>query len=95
MQLQGSNVAGFIASTWELSDPSIRALQEQTDKVPPGTMSPLGQAIYFGELCGGLALLSERGNYAADGAQALLMEQGLSRQTALEIWQAANRAAEE
>lgn len=95
MQLQGPNVAGFIASTWELSDPSIRALQEQTDKVAPALMSPLGQAIYFGELCGALALLVKRGNYSEDGAQALLMEQGLSRPTTLEIWAAARHAGEE
>jgi HD-like signal output (HDOD) protein len=95
MQLQGPNVAGFIASTWELSDPSIRALQEQTDKLAPATMSPLGQAIYFGELCGALALLARRGNYSEDGAQALLMEQGLSRQATSEIWQAAKAAGEE
>lgn len=95
MQLQGPNVAGFIASTWELSDPSIRALQEQTDMIPPGIMSSLGQAIYFGELCGALALLTKRGNYSEDGAQTLLMEQGLSRPLTLEIWQAAWAAAEE
>ncbi|HEY0686259.1 MAG TPA: HDOD domain-containing protein [Steroidobacter sp.] len=95
MQLQGPNVAGFIASTWELSDPSIRALQEQTDKVAPATMSPLGQAIYFGELCGALALLTKRGGYSEDGALALLMEQGLNRETAQKIWQAARAAAEE
>ena len=95
MQLQGPNVAGFIASTWELSDPSIRALQEQTDMIPPGIMSSLGQAIYFGELCGALALLAKRGTYSEDGAQALLMEQGLGRQTTLEIWQAARAAGEE
>jgi HD-like signal output (HDOD) protein len=95
MQLQGPNVAGFIAATWDLSDPSIRALQEQTDKVAPATMSALGQAIYFGELCGALALLTKRGNYSEDGAQALLMEQGLSRQITQQIWQAAMLAGEE
>ena len=95
MQLQGPNVAGFIASTWELSDPSIRALQEQTDKVAPAMMSPLGQAIYFGELCGALALLTRRGNYSEEGALAVLMEQGLSRQSTQEIWAAAKAAAEE
>lgn len=95
MQLQAPNVAGFIASTWELSDPSIRALQEQTDKIPPGTMSPLGQAIYFGELCGALTLLTKRGTYSEEGAQALLMEQGLTRKITQEMWQAANRAVQE
>lgn len=95
MQLQAPNVAGFIAATWELSDPSIRALQEQTDKVAPATMSPLGQAIYFGELCGALALLTKRGLYSEEGAQALLMEQGLPRRIAQEIWQAASKATED
>lgn len=95
MQLQAPNVAGFIASTWELSDPSIRALQEQTDKIPPGIMTPLGQAIYFGELCGALTLLTKRGTYSEEGAQALLMEQGLTRKITQEIWQAANKAVQE
>lgn len=95
MQLQAPNVAGFIAATWELSDPSIRALQEQTDKVPPGLMSSLGQSIYFGELCGALTLLTKRGTYSEEGAQALLMEQGLTRRIVQEIWQAANKAVAE
>lgn len=95
MQLQAPNVAGFIAATWELSDPSIRALQEQTDKVAPATMSPLGQAIYFGDLCGVLTLLTKRGTYSEEGAQALLMEQGLNRASTLKIWQAALRATDE
>ena len=95
MQLQAPNVAGFIAATWELSDPSIRALQEQTDKIAPATMSPLGQAIYFGELCGALVLLTKRGLYSEQGGQALLMEQGLTRRIAQEIWQAASKACEE
>lgn len=95
MQLQAPNVAGFIASTWELSDPSIRALQEQTDKIPPGAMTPLGQAIYFGELCGALTLLTKRGTYSEDGAQALLMEQGLTRKITQDMWQAANKAVQE
>lgn len=94
MQMQAPNVAGFIAATWELSDPSIRALQEQTDKVPPGHMSPLGQALYFGELCGALTLLARRGTYAEEGAQTLLMEQGLTRRITQDVWQAAHRAVE-
>lgn len=95
MQMEAPNVAGFIAATWELSDPCIRALQEQTDKVPPGHMSPLGQAIYYGELCGALTLLTKRGTYSEQGAQALLMEQGLTRRITEEIWSAANKSVEE
>jgi HD-like signal output (HDOD) protein len=95
MQLRGPTVAALIASTWELSDPSIRALQEQTEKIAPASMSPLGQAIYFGELAGALALLTTRGSYSEEGAIALLMEQGLSRQSAQRIWEAAAKGAVE
>lgn len=95
MQLHGPNVAGFIGATWELSDPPVRALQEQTDKVAPATMSPLGQAIYFGELAGALALLTTRDTYSEEGAIALLMEQGLSQQSALQVWEAARNATAE
>jgi len=58
-------------------------------------MTPLGQAIYFGELCGALTLLTKRGTYSEEGAQALLMEQGLTRKITQEMWQAANRAVQE
>jgi HD-like signal output (HDOD) protein len=95
MQLQGPNVAGFIAATWELSDPSILALREQADKISPTAMSPLGRATYYGELCGALALLVQRGSYSAEGAQAMLMQQGLAREATLEIWNAALAADEE
>jgi HD-like signal output (HDOD) protein len=94
MQMQGANVAGFIAATWELSDPSIAAMKEQADKVSPAAMSPLGRSIYFGELCGALALLVQRGNYSVEDAQAMLMEQGLARETTFETWHAAVAANE-
>jgi hypothetical protein len=57
-------------------------------------MSPLGRSIYFGELCGALALLVQHGNYSVEGAQAMLMEQGLARETTFEIWHAAVAANE-
>lgn len=95
MQMQGPKVATFIAQTWELSDPSILALNEQAGKISPAAMSPLGQAIYFGELCGALAVLAKRGSYAVEGAQALLMEQGLASATTLEVWDAAFAANED
>lgn len=95
MQLHGPNVAGLIAATWELSDPSIRALQEQTDKVPPGIMSPLGRTIYFGELCGALTLLTRHGVYSEQGAQSVLLEQGLTREITLQMWQAAQSATQD
>ena len=95
MQTQGPSVATFIARTWELSDPSILALNEQAQRVSPAAMSPLGQAVYFGELCGALAVLAKRGGYSVEGAQAMLIEQGLARDTMLRIWSAAYAANED
>lgn len=95
MQQQEAEVAGFIAATWELSDPSIVALKEQADRVSPAAMSPLGRAIYYGELCGALALLAHRGSYSVEGAQAMLMQQGLAREATFEIWDAAMAASDE
>lgn len=95
IQMQSANVAGFIASTWQLSDASIRALEEQSEKLSPAAMSPLGRAVYFSNLCGALALLANRGTYSAADAQALLMQQGLGRETTALVWRAAIAANEE
>jgi HD-like signal output (HDOD) protein len=95
IQTQSANVAGFIASTWQLSDASIRALQEQTEKISPAAMSPLGRAVYFSDLCGALALLTQRGTYSAEDAQAMLIRQGLGRETTALVWRAALTANEE
>ncbi|MET0534256.1 MAG: HDOD domain-containing protein [Steroidobacter sp.] len=95
IQHQSANVAGFIAATWQLSDPSIRALQEQTERVSPAEMSPLGRVVYFSNLCGALALLATRGNYSVEGAQAMLIQQGLNRETMTAIWNAAMAANED
>ena len=95
IQTQAPNVAGFIASTWKLSDPSILALQEQIDKLSPAEMTPLGRVIYFSNLCGALALLAARGTYSVEDAQAMLLQQGLARETTTAIWRAATAANEE
>jgi HD-like signal output (HDOD) protein len=95
LQTQTPNVAGFIASTWQLSEPSVLALQEQIEKCSPGAMSALGRAVYFGDLCGALAVLAKAGSYSDEGAQAMLMQQGLSKAAALQIWRGALAANEE
>lgn len=82
VQAHGAHLAGLIASTWELSDPSLAALAEQSSQRPPAAMSALGRAVYFADLCGALALLEARGAYSADGTHATLMAQGLDRDTA-------------
>jgi HD-like signal output (HDOD) protein len=94
MQKHGRHVARLIASSWELSDVSLLALDEQSNRVSPASMSPLGRAVYFGELCGALALLHRRGVHSTDGAHALLLQQGLERQTVYAMWHAALPAGE-
>jgi len=95
IQTQSANVAGLIASTWQLSDPSIRALQEQTERLSPAIMTPLGRSVYFSDLCGALALLAHRGIYSAEDSQAMLMQQGLGKETTALVWRAAMAANEE
>jgi hypothetical protein len=89
MQRHRSELAGMIVRSWQLSDMSVLAADEQIQKLPPPQMSPLGQAMYYGELCGALAVLNARGNYAADAATQLLADQGLSPEAAAEAWRAA------
>ncbi|MGH8189757.1 MAG: HDOD domain-containing protein [Steroidobacteraceae bacterium] len=89
MQSQGASVARLVASTWELSDPSIAALAEQAGQIPPAQMTPLGRAVYFGELSAALALLVVRKSYSLDGAHAMLLDQGLPRETMHAAWRAA------
>ncbi|HLS81886.1 MAG TPA: HDOD domain-containing protein [Steroidobacter sp.] len=95
MQEHGAAVARRAAQIWELSDASIAALEEQERRVSPAAMSPLGQAVYYGELCGALALLHARGICTQDDAHALLQRRGLSPTTITAMWSAAGRAAEE
>lgn len=89
MQQHSRRVAHLIGTTWELSDPSLKALDEQRQRVSPGTMSPLGRVLYFGDLCGTLAILALHENHSHESVQALLVEQGLDRETAAAMWHTA------
>jgi HD-like signal output (HDOD) protein len=93
MQAHGPRVAHLLGTTWELSDPSIAALDEQVRQVSPLRMSALGRAIYFAELCGTLAVVVGRGKHSLDGAHAILVAQGLGRQTMLAMWRSASSGA--
>lgn len=95
MQTHGARVAELIASTWELSDPSIAALAEQSARRSPTGMSALGRAVYFGDLSGALAVLETRGAYSVDGARAVLTEQGLDRDTAHALRHAATSVGQD
>ena len=89
IQAHRARMASLIASTWQLSDPSMVALQEREQRVSPAQMSPVGRCIYYGELCGALALLESRKVHSRDGAFAILKQQGLSEADVLTLWQAA------
>ena len=86
IQTHRDRMAGLIAGTWELTDTSMRTLQEQQDRVSPTKMSPLGRCIYYGELCGALALLASRDPGAVEDAPALLQTQGLDPNMGLALW---------
>jgi len=88
MQRHRSELAGMIVRGWKLSDMSVLAADEQIRKLPPLQMSPLGQAMYYGELCGALAVLNVRGDYVAEEAIQLLVHQGLAPEAAAEAWRA-------
>jgi len=89
LQQHRAELASMIARSWELSDMSVLAAEEQVRKLPPQQMSLLGQSMYYGELCGALAVLNARGDYVAEVAVRLLVDQGLDRDTATEAWRGA------
>jgi HD-like signal output (HDOD) protein len=93
MQLHAPDLACRLAQSWELSDLATTALREQADGLPPGQMRPLGRAMYYGELAGMLTVLGARDAYSWEGAEALLIAQGLPRKTAHAIWHAAAELA--
>jgi HD-like signal output (HDOD) protein len=92
MQEHSRRVAHLIAITWELPDPSLKALDEQQQRASPHAMSPLGRSTYFGDLCGSLATLAMHDRNSQESARALLMAQGLDRETASALWRAATSA---
>ena len=89
MRTHAAPLAGLVAASWELSDASIGALEQQAHRTPPLDMSPLARAVYFGNLGGALAMLEARGAYSAEGAQAMLITQGLTPAAATTLRHAA------
>lgn len=89
IRTQRACTASLIAQSWKLSDLSIAAFTEQQSKLPPGQMSSLGRNIYFGDLCGSLAMLTTRGYYTKKQAQVIISGQGVDRETTLAMWLAA------
>lgn len=89
MKRHSRRVAHLIATTWELPDPSLKALEEQQQQRSPTVMTSLGRAVYFGDLCGTLAVLARHEKQSQESARSLLMEQGLDRDTTAAMWHAA------
>jgi hypothetical protein len=78
-----------IAKTWQLSPASLEALDEQCREVSPSKMSTLGRAVYYGELAGTLGVATHHATYSPEGAQAILVEQGLAAALAQLLMRAA------
>jgi HD-like signal output (HDOD) protein len=89
MQLHAPELACRLAESWELSDLATSALREQVERLPPDKMRPLGRAAYYGDLAGMVTMLAARDAYSWEGAEALLVGQGLKRRTAHAVWHAA------
>jgi HD-like signal output (HDOD) protein len=65
-------MARNVASSWELSERVIDALQDQLPERPSQERSALGNSLRFGRLAGALAVLNASGDIAPDVAKATL-----------------------
>jgi HD-like signal output (HDOD) protein len=92
MQERELGVTRAIATIWELSAATLAAIDEQIEGLAPQKMSPLGRALYYGTLCGSLAVLANRSLATAANAKALLKQQGLDDGSFEPLWSAAMSA---
>ena len=81
-----------IAKTWQLTDVSIKALEEQTRELSPVDMTALGRSIYYGELAGILGVAAHHALYPTEGALAILVDQGLTPELANTLMKVAKAA---
>jgi HD-like signal output (HDOD) protein len=95
MRAHGARVSKLIATSWMLSERSLDALQEQVDAKSPASMSPMGRALYYGDLIGSLALLASRHRVDADEARTILLEQGLNAEVMDTAWRGATKVTDE
>jgi HD-like signal output (HDOD) protein len=92
LQTHQNAVAVQIAKTWQLSETSLHALDEQSTAVSPTQMSPLGRAVYYGELAASLTIATHYKVYSLEGAHAILLAQGLTPELTRILLQAAESA---
>lgn len=93
LQAHRHRLAVDIGKTWQLSDLSIQALEEQCQEASPSDMSSLGKAAYYGELTGALTVATHHSLYSDEGALAILAGQGLTTDLAARLY-AAGRSAD-
>lgn len=86
IQLHRGPMAIRIATSWGLSQASLAALEQQDTNLPPVSMTSLGQALSFGELCGALAVLVSHSRIDDAAAQDILLRQGYDPGTVATLW---------
>jgi HD-like signal output (HDOD) protein len=90
MMDQGRKVTHQIATSWQMSESFLGAMEAQIARQSPAKMPSLARALYFGELCGALALLEQHQQRTRDEAISLLTAQGLDNESCLQLLSAAN-----
>jgi len=85
----GFEVTRIVAAAWEMSPPFLAAIDAQIAQTPPQRMAPLARTLYYGNLCGALALLHRLDQCTLEEARVLLTDQGLSEEAFATMWPAA------
>lgn len=92
MRRHRMRLAHEIGKTWQLTDISLAALEQQCHAISPPYMSGLARAMYYGDLAGTACVAAFHGRYSSEQAQALLRAQGLTPALADTVWDAASSA---
>jgi HD-like signal output (HDOD) protein len=85
-------LAADIARTWQLSEGSIEALDEQHRELSPSRMTQLGRSVYYGDLAASIAVATYHYLHPKQNATAILVDQGLSQAVADQVLSAADNA---
>jgi HD-like signal output (HDOD) protein len=94
MQRHSKRVALRIAGAWEMSHESVATLSDQAQRTAPSEMRELSRAVYYANLTGVLSLVAARKKDAETELWTILCDQGLSKERAQAIWQAAMSSCE-
>ena len=84
LESQSAPVARLIGAGWDLSQESLAALEQQTDKVEPG--APLGRSLRFGRIVGALAVLRINGAIDEATARASFPRSSLGHEHLERMW---------